>query len=73
MRTEAQMATIVTRSTKEHQLEMAKRWGIPPSVVARSTLGLAVTMLHESGCTEDQIVELVRTLVAELADDRGFL
>ena len=67
MRTEQQMATIITRSTKDHQLEIARKWGIPPSVIAGATLGLGVTMLFESGYSEEQIVEIVRQLVGELS------
>ena len=66
MRTESQMATIITRSTKDHQLEIARKWGIPSSVVAGATFGLGVTMLFESGHTEEQIVEIVRQLVGDL-------
>lgn len=74
MRTEAQMATIVTRSTKDHHLEIARKWGIPASVIAGATFGLGVTMMFECGYTEDQIIETVRELVADLSgppDIRG--
>ena len=67
MRTEQQMATIITRSTKEHQIEIARKWGIPSSVVAGATFGLGVTMMFESGYTEEQIVETVRQLVGDLS------
>lgn len=67
MRTESQMASIVTRSTKDHQLEIAKKWGIPASVIAGATFGLGVTMMFETGHTEEQIVEIVRQLVGELS------
>lgn len=66
-RTEQQMATIITRSTKDHQLEIARKWGIPTGVVAGATLGLGVTMMFESGHTEERIVEIVRQLVGELS------
>lgn len=66
MRTEQQMASIITRSTKDHQLEVAKKWGIPAAVVAGATFGLGVTMMFESGYSEEQIVEIVRQLVGEL-------
>ena len=66
-RTEQQMATIITRSTKDHQLEIAKKWGIPSGVVAGATFGLGVTMMFETGHTEEQIVEIVRQLVGDLS------
>ena len=66
-RTEQQMATIITRSTKDHQLEIAKKWGIPSGVVAVATFGLGVTMMFESGHSEEQIVEIVRQLVDDLS------
>ena len=67
MRTEQQLATIVTRSTKDHHLEMARKWGIPASVMAGATFGLGVTMMFESGHSEEQIVEIVRQLVGDLS------
>ena len=66
-RTEEQLASIVTRSMKQHQLEVARKWGIPAGVVAGATFGLGVTMMFESGYGEEQIVEIVRELVADLA------
>ena len=74
MRTEQQMAAIITRSTKDHQLEIARKWGIPAGVLAGATFGLGVTMMFESGYSEEQIVEIVRSLVGELSgpsDVRG--
>jgi hypothetical protein len=74
MRTDAQMATIVTRATKELHHDLAKKWGFPVGVIAGSTFGLGVTMMFESGYTEEQIVEIVRGLVADLTappDSRG--
>ena len=74
MRTEQQMATIVTRRMKELHVEVATKWGIPASVITHSTFGLAVTMMFESGYSEEQIVDLVRQLVAGLtaaADHRN--
>lgn len=74
MRTEQQMTTIVTRATKDLHLELARKWGFPADVMAGSTFGLGVTMMHESGYTEEQIVEIVRQLVGELTaspDRRG--
>ena len=67
MRTEEQMATIITRSTKDHQLEIARKWGIPASVLAGATFGLGVTMMFESGHDEEQIVEIVRQLIGDLS------
>ena len=66
MRTEKQLASIVTRSTKDHHLEMARKWGIPASVMAGATFGLGVTMMLESGYTEEQIVEIARQLATDL-------
>lgn len=74
MRTEEQMATIVTRATKDLHHDLAKKWGFPARVIAGSTLGLGVTMMIESGYTEEQIVEIVHSLVADLSgppDARG--
>ena len=74
MRTEQQMVSIVTRSTKDHQLEIARKWGIPANVVAGATFGLGITMMFESGYSEEQIVEIVRQLVGDLSappDGRG--
>jgi len=74
MRTEQQMAPILTRSTKDHHLEMARKWGIPAAVMAGATFGLGVTMMIESGYTEEQIVEIVHQIVADLSgspDGRG--
>ena len=67
MRTEEQMTTIVTRATKDLHLGLAKKWGFPATVMAGSTFGLGVTMLHECGYTEEQIVAFVRQLVEALA------
>ena len=67
MRTEQQMATIVTRRMKELHVEVATKWGIPTSVITHSTFGLAVTMMFESGYSEDQIADMVRQLVNDLA------
>ena len=66
-RIEQQMASIVTRSTKDHHLEIAKKWGFPANVMATATVGLGVTMMVEHGYSEEQIVEIVRQLVADLA------
>lgn len=67
MRTDKQLANIVTRSTKDHHLEMARKWGIPAGVMAGATFGLGVTMMFESGHSEEEIVEIVRQLVADLS------
>ena len=69
MRTDKQLANIVTRSTKDHHLEMARKWGIPAGVMAGATFGLGVTMMFESGHSEEEIVEIVRQLVADLSGD----
>ena len=59
------MASIVTRSTRDHQREVARKWGIPANVVADATLQLGVAMMLEIGCTEEEIVEAARQLVAD--------
>lgn len=67
MRTDKQMASIVTRSTKDHHLEIARKWGFPANVMADATFGLGVAMMIESGYSEEQIIEIVRQLVTDLA------
>jgi len=67
MRTEQQMAAIVARTTKELHLDLAKKWGFPARVIARSTFDLALTMMMESGYTEGEIIDIVRQLTAELS------
>lgn len=74
MRTQEQMATIATRRMKDLHLEIAKKWGIPAGVLAGTTFGLGITMMFETGHSEEQIVDMVRQLVADLAgspDTRG--
>lgn len=74
MRTEKQLTSIVTRATKDLHLDLARKWGIPAGVIAGATFGLGVTMMVESGYTEEQIVEIVRQLVGDLSgppDTRG--
>jgi formate/nitrite transporter FocA (FNT family) len=74
MRTQEQMASIVTRQMKDLQLGLARKWGIPAEVLAGATFGLGVTMMFETGCTEEQIVDEVRRLVGNLGappDQRG--
>jgi hypothetical protein len=66
MRTEEQMATIITRSMKDLHKDTARKWGFPAHVIAGATFGLGVTMMVESGHTEEQIVEFVRQIVADL-------
>jgi hypothetical protein len=65
------MTTIITRATKDLHKDIARKWGFPASVFAGSTFGLGVTMMHESGYTEEQIVEVVRQLVADLSAPPG--
>jgi len=67
MRTEQQITTIVTRAMKNLHLELAKKWGFPAGTISGATFGLGVTMMVESGYSEEQIVEMVRQLVADLA------
>jgi hypothetical protein len=74
MRTEEQMAMIVARTTKELHHDLAKKWGFPVGVIADVTLGLGVAMMFESGYDEQQIIDIVRGLVADLTappDTRG--
>lgn len=71
MRTEEQMTTIITRATKDLHRDIARKWGFPASVFAGSTFGLGVTMMLESGHTEEQIVEIVRQLVGDLTAPPG--
>lgn len=74
MRTQEQMATIATRRMKDLHLEIAKKWGIPTGVLAGTTFGLGITMMFETGHSEEQIVDMVRQLVADLIgspDTRG--
>lgn len=66
MRTEQQVTTIVTRAMKNLHLELAKKWGFQAVTIAGATFGLGVTMMVESGYTEEQIVEVVRDLVGDL-------
>lgn len=58
------MASIVTRSTRDHQREVARKWGIPAGVVACATLQLGVSMMLESGYTEAEVAETLRQLFA---------
>ena len=66
MRTEEQMATIITRSMKDLHKDTARKWGFPSRVFAGATFGLGVTMMVESGYTEEQIVEFLQQLVGDL-------
>ena len=66
-RTEQQMATIITRSMKDLHKDTARKWGFPARVFAGTTFGLGVTMMFEAGYTEEQIVETVRRLIADLS------
>ena len=67
MRTEEQMATIITRSMKDLHKDTARKWGFPARVFAGSTFGLGVTMMFERGYTEEQIIEFAQQLVANLS------
>ena len=67
MRTDEQMATIITRSMKDLHKDTARKWGFPATVMAGATFGLGVTMMFESGYTEEQIIGIVRELVADLS------
>jgi hypothetical protein len=74
VRTVKQLTDIVTQATKNLHLEMARKWGIPASVITGATLRIGVTRMLEIGSTEDKIVEAVRDLVHSLTVspiDRG--
>ena len=71
MRTEQQVTTIVTRAMKNLHLDLSRKWGFQASTIAGATFGLGVTMMIESGYTEEQLVEMVRELVADLRDPAG--
>ena len=66
MRTDEQMATIITRSMKDLHKDTARKWGFPARVLAGATFGLGVTMMVESGYSEEEILGIVRQLVADL-------
>ena len=66
MRTPKQQTSIITQAMKNLHIETARKWGIPVDVITGATFGLGVTMMVESGYSEDQIVEIVRSLVADL-------
>jgi hypothetical protein len=66
MRTEEQMAAIITRSMKDLHKNTAHKWGFPDRVLAGATFNLGTTMMIESGYTEEQIVTFVRQIVADL-------
>ena len=66
MRTEQQIATIVTRAMKNLHLDLAKKWGFPIGTIANATLGLGITMLIESGYGKEQIIDLVQQYVDSL-------
>ena len=70
-RNEQQMATIATRRMKDLHLEIATKWGIPASVLANSTFGLGVTMMRESGFTEEEILDIAHQILDELSGSPG--
>jgi hypothetical protein len=61
------MITIATRATKELNLDLSRKWGFPAAVLADATCGLGITMMLETGRTEEQIVEIVRRLANDMA------
>lgn len=63
MRTQEQMVNIVTRAMKDLHLDHGRKWGIPAHVLAGATFQLGITMMHESGYSEEEIVEVVRSLL----------
>jgi len=67
-RSEQQLAEIATRRMKDLHQEIAKRWGIPVGILAGTTLGLGITMLLDSGYSEEQIFDVVRSLMTDLTD-----
>jgi hypothetical protein len=77
-----QMTRLVAAKLKDTNLEIAKLLAheehIDPdtvvSVIVGATFGLGVTMMFESGHSKDDIIERVRSILAELmasAADRG--
>ena len=58
MRTEEQMAAIITRSMKDLHKSTAHKWGFPDRVLAGATFNLGSTMMIESGYTEEQIEKI---------------
>ncbi len=67
MRTEQQMTTIITRAMKDLHKDTARKWGFPARILAGATFGLGVTMMHESGYSEEEILDIVRQLVGDLS------
>ena len=67
MRTDEQMTTIVTRAMQELHKDSARKWGFPPRVLAGATFGLGITLMHESGYSEEQLLKIVRQFVADLS------
>ena len=70
MRTESQMITIATRASKELNLDLGRKWGFPAAVLADAACDLGITMMLETGRTEEQIVEVVRRIAQDVADKK---
>lgn len=64
MRTEQQMAAIVSRATKDLHVDLARKWGFPSRVIAGSTFELALTLMMGTGYTEGEIFEMAREFMA---------
>ena len=89
MMTIEDMTRLITQRIKDTNLEtvreLGRQWQVKVDevetvaaelsrLIAGATFGLGVTMMFETGHTEDQIVEIVRRLVRDLsapAEERG--
>jgi len=67
MRTASQMITIATRAAKDLYSDHARKWGFPASVLADAACDLGITMMLETGRSEEQIVEIVRRIAQDVA------
>ena len=89
MMTIEDMSRLITQRIKDTNLEtvreLGRQWKVTVDeveavaaelsrLIAGATFGLGVTMMFETGYTEEKIVDLVRSLVADLSappEDRG--
>jgi len=66
MKTVEQMTSVVTQHVKDLNRELVRDAGVTVEVLAGSIFGLGVTMLFESGSSEEEIVAIVRKIVGDL-------
>lgn len=66
-----EMCRVVAVEVESLHLELARKWGFPTGLLAGATFGLAVAMMRACGCSEEQIVEVVRRVVEELSASPG--